>query len=452
MKRLILGEKIQTHVPFDTVLDMKPYLAPGQASPQTRELIGIISHQGTKEQGHYVTITKRGNDWISHIDAKVTQATLTQLHQTQTYIMIYRKMDHNGVTGTNELQDSIMVGQQFTAKKFKISHKTEHSPEESPLHSDKMTKFPAMNIPRQQGSNGWIIPQPNPIYEEGPPKKNLEILETPPAHRLTPQAPEIRGEVGKARSVELDGSPSYDKADHRQTPLDEKRVGHSENKHTKLPQTISTFLHLSQGRIEELTSLLSELSGTPLTTEMTCLWLGLDSNSSEFPHDSQTKKLIDGLSEDPEDHLAGFIPIIERHNARLKRACLLHEATRFTIEQKWSEGVTLEDIGKFLHSWAPEPYRNKPMPRGMIQALLLIAPNSQAWTPRDLSNCIIRNTEATDSIDAMVRALGKLGTSEEPFLQDSITTLLDGSDLTRTFPRMRTLHDIRKDWLSDEEL
>ena len=92
------------------------------------------------------------------------------------------------------------------------------------------------------------------------------------------------------------------------------------------------------------------------------------------------------------------------------------------------------------------------MPRGMIQALLLIAPNSQAWTPRDLSNCIIRNAEATDSIDDMVRALGKLGTSEEPTMQDSTTTLLDGSDLTRTFPRMRTLHNIRKDWLSDEEL
>jgi len=88
----------------------------------------------------------------------------------------------------------------------------------------------------------------------------------------------------------------------------------------------------------------------------------------------------------------------------------------------------------------------------MIQALLLIAPNSQAWNPRDLSNCIIQDTEATDSIDDMVRALGKLGTTEEPTLQDSITTLLDGSDLTRTFPRMRTLHDIRRDWLSDEEL
>jgi len=247
----------------------------------------------------------------------------------------------------------------------------------------------------------------------------LEIPENPLIESLTPRAPETRGEGGKGGSAELNGSPSYDKADHRQTPLDEKGVSQSENKHTKLSQTISTFLHLSQGRIEELTSLLSELSGTPLTTEMTCLWLGLDSNSSEFPHDSHTKKLIGSLSKDPDDHPAGFIPIIERHNARLKRAYLLHEVTRFTIEQKWSEGVNLEDVGKFLHSWAPEPNRNKPMPRDMIQALLLIAPNSQAWTPRDLSNCIIWNTEATDSIDDMVRALGKLGTTESPLCKTS---------------------------------
>jgi len=217
LKRLILGKKIQTHVPFDTVLDMKPYLAPGQALPQTMELIGIISHQGTKEQGHNVTITKRGNEWISHNDAKVTRATLTQLYETQAYIMIYRKTDHNRVTGTNGPRDSIMVGQQFTVKKFKLSHKTEHSPEESPLHPDLLIKFPAMKLTRQQGSNGWIIPQPNPIYEEGPLKENLETLDNPLTNRITPQAPETRGEGGKGGGVELDGSPSYEKADHRQT-------------------------------------------------------------------------------------------------------------------------------------------------------------------------------------------------------------------------------------------
>jgi len=162
--------------------------------------------------------------------------------------------------------------------------------------------------------------------------------------------------------------------------------------------------------------------------------------------------LIDGLSEDPEDHPAGFIPIIERHNTCLKKAHLLHEAIRYIIQQKWLEGTTLEDIGKFLQSWASKPYRDKPMPRKMIQALLNIAPNSQAWAPINLSNCIFRNTEATDSIDDVVRAVGNLDTSEDPTLQDPKITPVDGSDLAHTFPRMRTLHEIRRDWLSDEEL
>ena len=129
-------------MPFDMVLEMKHYLAPGQASPQTMELIGIISHQGTKDQGHYVAIKKRGNGWTSHNDAIVAQTTLTQLHQTQAYIMIYRKMEHNEATGINRPRDSTMAGQQLTAKKFKLSHKTEHSPEESPLHPDPLIKFP----------------------------------------------------------------------------------------------------------------------------------------------------------------------------------------------------------------------------------------------------------------------------------------------------------------------
>jgi len=144
LKRLILGRKIQTHVPFDTVLDLKPYLAPGQPSTQTMELIGIIAHQGTKEQGHYVTITKKGNEWISHNDAIVTQATLTQLLQTQAYIMIYRKMDHYGGTGTNGPKDSIMV-QESTAKRFKLSHKMEHRPENVPT-----TPGPAGKVPRAE--------------------------------------------------------------------------------------------------------------------------------------------------------------------------------------------------------------------------------------------------------------------------------------------------------------
>jgi len=82
LKRLILGKKIQTYIPFDTVLEMEPNLTPGQTTPQKMKLIGIISHQGTKDQGHYVAITKRGYEWTSYNDALTAQTTLTQIHQT----------------------------------------------------------------------------------------------------------------------------------------------------------------------------------------------------------------------------------------------------------------------------------------------------------------------------------------------------------------------------------
>ena len=118
---------------------------------------------------------------------------MTQLLQTQAYVMIYRKMDHNEATGINAPRDSTMAGQQWPATKSKPSHKTQYRDEESPLHPDPLIKFPEKNLPRQEGSDGGVIPQPNPMYEEGPPKENLEILETPLTNRLTPQAPETRG-------------------------------------------------------------------------------------------------------------------------------------------------------------------------------------------------------------------------------------------------------------------
>jgi len=301
LKRLILGNKIQNHTPFNTTLEMEPYMTPGHAVSQKMKLIGIISHQGTKEHGHYVAITNRGNEWTSYNDAITTQTTLTHLHQSQAYVLMYRKMEHSAGTEHEAPRDSIMASQQLPTEKPKPSYKTHHSKEEPLLHPDPPIKIPhEKNLPRQG----------------------------------RPGVPETRGEGEAGGTTELDGAsaPPNEKADHREKPHPEDRgPGQSENEHGNLPQSISVFLHLSQGRIEELTSLLSELTSTPLTIEMTSKWLGLEPQSKEILHDSQTKKLIDVLSEDPEDHPAGFISIIEQHNTRLKKAHLLHEATRDII-------------------------------------------------------------------------------------------------------------------------
>ena len=150
----------------------------------------------------------------------------------------------------------------------------------------------------------------------------------------------------------------------------EEKSGQFPGEPVNLLQSISIFFRLSQGWIEELTGLLSELPGMPNTMEMTRKWLDLEPQMKKIPYDSRTKDLIEGLTKDPEDNPDGFNPIIELHNACLKKAHLFQAATSAIIQQKWVEGTDLEDIRKFLQSWAPEPYRNKPMPKGMIQATM----------------------------------------------------------------------------------
>ena len=89
----------------------------------------------------------------------------------------------------------------------------------------------------------------------------------------------------------------------------------------------------------------------------------------------------------------------------------------------------------------------------MIQALLGTAPNFQVWEPADLSQCIFRNTGTADSVDELIRTLKNLGTTEHLTTQEPLNrTTVMGPDLIRTFPRMRSLHNTRRDWLSDEEL
>jgi len=117
-------------------------MAPGQALPQKMKLMGIMSHQGTKDRGHYVAITNRGNEWTLYNDAITAQTTLTHLHQSQAYILIYRKMEHSAVTENEAPRDSTMANQQLPTEKSKPSHKTHHSEEEPPLHPDPPIKIP----------------------------------------------------------------------------------------------------------------------------------------------------------------------------------------------------------------------------------------------------------------------------------------------------------------------
>jgi len=59
------------------------------------KLIGIISHQGTKDNGHYTAMTNREDKWTLYNDTITTQTTTKHMHQTQAYVLMYRKTEQS---------------------------------------------------------------------------------------------------------------------------------------------------------------------------------------------------------------------------------------------------------------------------------------------------------------------------------------------------------------------
>jgi len=68
-------------------------MTPRPKQPYDMNLIGIISHHGTKDNGHYIAITRRDDKWTLYNDAIATQTTMSHIHQTQAYILMYRKAE-----------------------------------------------------------------------------------------------------------------------------------------------------------------------------------------------------------------------------------------------------------------------------------------------------------------------------------------------------------------------
>jgi len=104
-ERLILRKKIQTHISFDTTLDLEPYMTPRPPQPRDMKLVGIISHHGTKDNGHYTAITRRGDEWTLLNDAIAVQTPMLQIHQTRAYILMYRKTEPRVETMETEPKD-----------------------------------------------------------------------------------------------------------------------------------------------------------------------------------------------------------------------------------------------------------------------------------------------------------------------------------------------------------
>jgi len=211
LKRLILGEKIQNHIPFDTTLEMEPFMAPGLGSAQKLELIGMISYQGTEKNGHYVAVTKKGEDWILHNDATTTQITPAQLHRSQAYVLIYRKTIPSTET---ETKISITDTSQQPTEKLKPTYQGHNGLKKFPPHPDP-PKEPYMEQQPYQ-EKGVMGPNLTPTFTEGSTSENpatTEILHT----KHDSKALESRGKTVIEGAIEPDETDTSPTGIHRRS-------------------------------------------------------------------------------------------------------------------------------------------------------------------------------------------------------------------------------------------
>ena len=213
-----------------------------------------------KHLSHHLT---PGHELTSYNDAITTQTTMTHLHQTQAYILIYRKTEQSTGKGESAPRDSPtkMASQPRSTEKPNPRHKTQHREETPALQPDLPIKtLPEENLTRQGTTDEGANPNPNPTHKEGPTTENQKVLETLLSNRYIPTVLETRGEGEGGGTTERGGvsGPSTERADDRKQPLlQEEKPGQSEDEPINLLQSILVFFHLSQGRIEELTSLLN---------------------------------------------------------------------------------------------------------------------------------------------------------------------------------------------------
>jgi len=254
-------------------------MTPGHSPTHDMKMIGIISHQGTKDNGHYTAMTKREDKWTLYNDAITTQTTTKHIHQTQAYILMYRKTEQRTGMGKSAPMDIPKKLESQSRAKGNPNTKLEaQQRRETPAPQLKLPiKTPSgQNLPRQ----GRKVGGANPIQRKGPSTKIQRGIDTLfSTHDYIPPVLETKEEEDGGGTTEGSGesAPPTRREDEREQPfLQGEKSNQFLGEPINLLQSISVFFHLSQGRIEELTGLLSKISGTPITMEMTCKWLDLE--------------------------------------------------------------------------------------------------------------------------------------------------------------------------------
>jgi len=157
------------------------------------QLAGITSHHGTKDNGHYTAITKRGENWTLFNDASATHIPTQQVLLTQAYILVYRNPDPRAETMETEPRDRpLQQGTKSPAQGDLNPRTAKRRNREFPIPRPDFSTQDAQEKPptRQEGREHWT----NSGSGEGILRENqLEPDTQLNPHTDTPPVPEPQG-------------------------------------------------------------------------------------------------------------------------------------------------------------------------------------------------------------------------------------------------------------------
>mmetsp|Transcript_32966 Transcript_32966/g.83181 ORF Transcript_32966/g.83181 Transcript_32966/m.83181 type:complete len:198 (-) Transcript_32966:152-745(-) len=179
---------------------------------------------------------------------------------------------------------------------------------------------------------------------------------------------------------------------------------------------LDTFYSLTNGNLEPIGLLFSELAGQPVppNTLLELLDIGEEAlkkaQENKTPPVATKTQLMDAVAKsvDPEDAVDTYKKAFTTHVNRLQNASkVMTEITPALTKLHESHKGDLAKIEAFFCELAPEPHKGKPMPPGMINALLRIPPSNTTCTVQEFLSCMERNMDPGDKAESFTEPIAK---------------------------------------------
>jgi len=170
-------------------------------------------------------MTKREDKWTLYNDAIMTQATTTRIHQTQAYILMYRKTEQStGMVKSAPIDIPKKLESQSSAKGNLNPRLGTQQRRETPAPQPELPikTPPGKNLPQQGRRDGGA----NPVHGEWSPTENQRGLDTlASTHDYIPLVLETK-EVGRTIEGSRESAPSTRMEDERERPFlqEENRI------------------------------------------------------------------------------------------------------------------------------------------------------------------------------------------------------------------------------------